>query len=211
MVIKKKRKMLLPVLIGLTILVTIGCGQKKAADEKAPDPVLSDGEAEPEQPEQPEEVPVRQEPPQPEEIEADGMTEADNEEPAFPEATFGEVDAEDMESVDGVTMTVIKATSEGADLEIVNRTDKEVSFGEDYELQVWKDENWYQVEYIIDNWAFHMTAYIPEKDEPMQMDVTWTYFHGILPKGHYRITKTADIQEAEGPVKFRLAAEFTIE
>lgn len=142
---------------------------------------------------------------------SDGLTGLDNREQSFPEATFGDVDAEEIIPVDGVTMTVTKATSEGASLEILNRTDKELTLGEDYELQVWEGENWHRVDYIVDNWAFNMVAYIPDKDEPMRMDVTWTYFHGILPEGRYRITKTADIQEAEGRVTFRLAAEFTVE
>lgn len=141
----------------------------------------------------------------------EGLTETDNEEPTFPEAIFGDIDAEEVKTVEGISMTVTQATSEGASLEILNQTDKELTLGVDYELQVWQDGNWYQLDYIIDNWAFEAVGYIPEKDEPLQMEVNWTYFHGILPEGRYRITKTADVQEAGSSVLFRLAAEFTLE
>lgn len=119
--------------------------------------------------------------------------------------------SEETESVEGISMTVTQATPEGACLEILNRTDKELTMGDDYELQVWKDEDWHQVDYIIDNAAFHAVGYMVRKDEPLRMDVNWTYFHGILPAGRYRITKTADVEEADGSVIYRLSAEFTLE
>lgn len=45
----------------------------------------------------------------------------------------------------------------------------------------------------------------------LDWDVNWTYFHGDLPAGRYRITKTAlDFREPEDFAKYNLAAEFTI-
>lgn len=141
----------------------------------------------------------------------DALTRKVSEEQGYPEAVFGEVDTEETADVEGITMTVTKAGPEGACLEILNQTDKELTLGDDYELQVWQNGDWYQVDYIIDNAAFHMVGYIFRKDEPQQMDVNWTYFHGILPAGRYRITKTADVEDMDGSVKYRLGAEFTLE
>ena len=146
---------------------------------------------------------------------ADGLTEAVEEQPEFPEATFGEVYTGEISFIDGVTMTVADATSEGASLEILNQSDKEITVGDDYELQVWQDGSWYRVDYIIDNWAFNAIGYEtgPEgaKDSPLCLDVKWSYFHGILPEGHYRITKTANVQENNDSVVYCLAAEFEVE
>lgn len=145
---------------------------------------------------------------------SDGLTETVEEQREFPEATLGEIYTGKINSIDGVTMTVTNITSEGADLEILNQTEKEITFGDDYELQAWQDGNWYRVDYIIDNWAFNMIGYEtgPEgaKDSPLRLNVTWTYFHGILPAGRYRITKTAIAQENDASVKYLLAAEFEV-
>jgi len=146
---------------------------------------------------------------------ADGLTEAVGKRPEFPEATFGEAYTEEIGSIDGVVMTVTNVTPEGASLEILNQTDKEILFGDDYELQTWRDGNWYQVDYIIDNWAFEAIGYMTgtdrEQDVPLCLDVTWSYFHGILPAGRYRITKTASVQEKDASGKYLLAAEFEVE
>lgn len=144
-----------------------------------------------------------------------GLTETVEEQLEFPEATFGEVYTEEIDFIDGLTMTVTDVTPEGAGLEIRNKTDKEITFGDDYELQAWQDESWYRVDYIIDNWAFNLIGYEtgPEgsKGSPLRLDVAWTYFHGILPAGRYRITKTAIAQENDASVKYLLAAEFEVE
>lgn len=149
------------------------------------------------------------------ENDSNGLTATVEGQPEFPEATFGEVYTEEIDSIDGLTMTVTNVTPEGASLEIRNQTGKEITFGDDYELQAWQDESWYRVDYIIGNWAFNMIGYEtgPEgaKDSPLRLDVTWTYFHGILPAGRYRITKTAIAQENDTSVKYLLAAEFEVE
>ncbi len=148
---------------------------------------------------------------------SDGLTGTDNEadpdagkEEKFPEATFGEADEEEVDSLDGITMRVIQVSPEGARLEILNQTDQEVTFGEDYELQVWRGEGWHRVNYIIDNAAFTMVGYMAGNGESCLFDVEWTWFHGILPEGRYRMTKTVSVQEGENSVNYRLAAEFEI-
>ncbi|MDE5932734.1 MAG: hypothetical protein K2H40_09695, partial [Lachnospiraceae bacterium] len=140
---------------------------------------------------------------------ADGLNGTVEGQTEFPEATFGEVYTGEISSIDGVMMTVADVTPEGVSLEISNQSDKEITFGDDYELQVWQDGSWYRVDYIIDNWAFNAIGYEtgPEgaKDSPLCLDVKWSYFHGILPEGHYRITKTANAQENNKLVVYCLA------
>ena len=145
---------------------------------------------------------------------AEGLTETVEGRTEFPEATFGEIYTGEVSSIDGVTMTVTDVTSEGAGLEILNQSDKEITFGDDYELQALQDGSWYRVDYIIDNWAFNSIGYEtgPESAKviPLCLDVKWSYFHGILPEGHYRITKTADVRENNDSVRYCLAAEFDV-
>ena len=144
-----------------------------------------------------------------------GLTKTVDERSEFPEATFSEVYTEEFSSIEGVAMAVTDVTPEGASLEILNQSGKEITFGDDYELQAWRDGSWYRVDYIIDNWAFNAIGYEtgPEgaKESPLCLDVKWSYFHGILPKGRYRITKTADVQENSESVKYCLVAEFEVE
>ena len=73
-------------------------------------------------------------------------------------------------------------------------------------------EEWYTVDYIIDNWAFNSIAYMMPKEQPVSFGVKWTTFHGILPPGQYRIVKTVlDLREPGDYTKYRLAAEFEVQ
>ncbi len=127
-------------------------------------------------------------------------------------ATASETAIEPMDTLANVSMYVTYATDKGANIIFYNDTDKNMQFGDDYELQMRKGEEWYQVDYIIDNAAFHDIAYGLPKGEPVSWSVKWTYFHGILPAGDYRIVKEVmDFRGTGDYTKYRLAAEFRVE
>lgn len=127
----------------------------------------------------------------------------------FPAAPFGTEDTGTVDVIEGVAMEASYVTPKGIHLVFTNHTDEEYMFGDDYELQVWKDGKWCSVDYIIDNAAFNSIGYLLEGESSAGWDVKWTYFHGILPEGQYRITKTIS-KETPGSENYRLAAEFYI-
>ena len=144
------------------------------------------------------------------EVEGEQSTDLDNEEKTLEEIT-GEEYTEQIDELTGVKMIVSAVTAEGATVTCTNSTDKEIVFGDDYELQVQKDGKWYQVKYMIDNAAFNAIGYSLLQDMSFDWDVNWTYFHGSLPPGHYRITKSAlDFRGTGDFTKYNLAAEFEV-
>ena len=128
----------------------------------------------------------------------------------FPTASFGETDTEEVDIVEGVTMEVTYASPKGAHLVFTNHTNEEYTFGDDYKLQVWQDGEWRKVDYLIDNAAFHAIGYGLTGNSSAGWGVKWTYFHGILPNGVYRITKTISKGAGKELETYRLAAQFTI-
>ena len=128
----------------------------------------------------------------------------------FPMASFGETDTGEVDIIEEVTMEVTYASPKGAHLVFTNHTNEEYTFGDDYKLQVWQDGEWRKVDYLIDNAAFNSIGYMLAENSSAGWGVKWTYFHGILPDGQYRITKTILKGTGKELEKYRLAAEFTI-
>lgn len=130
---------------------------------------------------------------------------------SVPTASFGVADTEAVDVIEGVAMEASYVTPKGIHLVFTNDTDKEYTFGDDYELQTWQDGEWRTVDYIIDNAAFNSIGYMLAGDSGAGWDVKWTYCHGILPDGQYRITKTIS-EDGTGKERehYRLAAEFAI-
>ena len=69
---------------------------------------------------------------------------------------------------------------------------------------------WRKVDYLIDNAAFNDIGYMLAGNSSVGWGVKWTYFHGLLPDGQYRITKIINKGTGKELQKYRLAAEFTI-
>ena len=114
--------------------------------------------------------------------------------------------------LEGVTMKVTYATSRGANLVFSNDTDLEIECGDDYSLQAYVDGAWHDVEYIIDNAAFNAIAYTVPQNGTRSWGVRWTFFHGELPPGDYRIVKSVmDFRGTGDYTIYQLAAEFSIE
>jgi len=116
-----------------------------------------------------------------------------------------------VNTLGGVTMRMEKYTSTGGDIEIRNETDKEITFGDWYDLQTEVNGKWISLPYIIDNAAFHQVAYNAPKDETVIHEVKWDILYGELPKGKYRIIKDMlDFRGTGDYTKYYLATEFEI-
>ncbi len=135
--------------------------------------------------------------------------------PDLPVATATTASTETLTLIDtleGVSMEVVYVNNQGIKLSFLNKTDKDIQFGDDYSLEMKKDGKWYAVDYIIENFGFHSIAYVAQKDVLANWEVDWTYFHGILPRGTYRIVKSvADFKGTGDFSTYNLAAEFVVE
>ena len=130
--------------------------------------------------------------------------------------SFEDVDDALLEAntLEGVTMTLLDVTPTSAKIGILNTTDLRIQFGDDYNLQVYAEDDWKDVPYLIDNWAFNAIAYMALKDQQAEWDVDWTVFHGELEPGKYRIVKavmdfrgTGDWSEHHFSVEFEIPEE----
>ncbi len=105
--------------------------------------------------------------------------------------SFEDVDDALLEAgtLDGVIVELLDVTPTSAKLGILNTTDLEIIYGEDYNLQMYEKDEWTDVPYLIDNWAINSIGYSPTKNIRAEWDVDWTVFHGELGPGRYRIVK----------------------
>lgn len=110
-----------------------------------------------------------------------------------------------MKAVEG------SADSGSVKLCILNETDLDIMFGENYELQHFVNGQWQSVPYIIDNWTFNAVGYDTRKGSPAEITVNWEIFHGSMEPGNYRIIKTVNDFRGTGDyTTYYLAAEFEI-
>ena len=118
-----------------------------------------------------------------------------------------------LNSLAGVTMEAVEGSAEAGSvkLRLENATDREIIFGDPYEIQRYDSGYWWSVPYIIDNWGFHDIAYTLKKEEPFEITVDWQAFHGELEPGKYRILKeVSDFRGTGDYTKYSLAAEFEL-
>ena len=120
----------------------------------------------------------------------------------------------DVGTLDGVVVELLEVTPTSAKLGILNTTDLEVDYGEDYNLQVFADGEWHDVPYLVDNWAIPAIGYTTLKNVRVEWDVDWSVFHGKLKPGKYRIAKhlmdfrgTGDYSTYHYFLEFELPAE----
>lgn len=117
----------------------------------------------------------------------------------------------ELNTLDGVTMQMEKYTSSGGEVEIRNETDKEITFGDWYEIQSEANGKWETMPYKVKKVAFHQVAYNAPKDETVIHEVKWDVLYGELPKGRYRIIKDMlDFRGTGDYTEYYLAAEFEI-
>ena len=103
------------------------------------------------------------------------------------------------------TLTNTKAT-----LIIKNNSDKEVQYGESFQIEIKKNNKWYQLNEKHERF-FTLAAIILDAGEQREIELNWEYGYGKLKKGTYRIIKDmAYCLENEKCNSFNAAVEFVI-
>ncbi len=115
----------------------------------------------------------------------------------------------DVNTLEGVTLSMEKFSNKGGDVEIRNTTDMNIQYGEWYEIQKLSDGGkWLTFPLDI---AFHDIAYNTLKNETVIWKVNWENVYGNLPKGTYRMIKdVTDFRGTGDYTKYYLADEFEI-
>ena len=116
--------------------------------------------------------------------------------------------------MDGVSVELLDVTPTSATIGILDTSDKEVLYGEDYSLQVFKDNDWEAVPYVIENWWFHSIGYSPQKNIRTEWEADWEWLYGKLEPGQYRMVKsfmdfrgTGDYTEYHYFIEFEISEE----
>lgn len=118
---------------------------------------------------------------------------------------------EEVNTFDAAELLFEKYTNISGDLELVNHSDRDLQYGEWFDIQRKVDDEWYSLSYIIENVAFHAIAYNMPAGETSIKSITWEWMYGKLPPGEYRIVTDVMDYRAPGDFdKYYLAEEFEI-
>lgn len=100
-------------------------------------------------------------------------------------------------------------TNSGATLILQNNSDVEVQYGNPYEIEIKKDNEWHKINVELN---FNLPAYVLKSNESKEWEFSWENGYGKLASGDYRIIKSIDIEKEDGTFDtFYVSAEFTIE
>lgn len=119
--------------------------------------------------------------------------------------------AEDVNTLDGVTMYMDTYKSVEGEVKIRNEYGKKLQYGDWYDIQIQQDGKWYSLPLIVDNAAYNDIAYLVQDQSMSVWKINWSYFYGELSAGKYRIVK--DINDLRAPgdyTKYYLATEFEV-
>lgn len=115
---------------------------------------------------------------------------------------------------EGISMSVQmdSVTKKGAAITLLNKSDKDYQYGDQYYLQKHEDGRWYDVPYVIEDFGFNDIAYGLEKNNKSEFKVDWNWLYGELEPGEYRIVKDImDFRDTGDYDVYTLTAEFIIE
>ncbi len=117
---------------------------------------------------------------------------------------------EEVNSRQGVTVNMECYNATDGDVKFSNTTNKELTYGDDYRIQMQLDGVWYDLQPKTEM-CYHDIGYaLPPKGSSV-WKVNWEAWYGGLPKGQYRIVKS--VIESDGMGTYQedyLAAEFEI-
>lgn len=115
----------------------------------------------------------------------------------------------EVNTLEGVELSMEKYTNTHGDLEIVNQLRKEFTGGEWFTIQRKVDEQWYDL--AMPDLVWHDIGYRISPADTTVLPITWEYMYGELPVGEYRVvTKVLDIREPGDFDEYYLADEFEI-
>lgn len=116
----------------------------------------------------------------------------------------------DVNTLDGVTLSMEKYTNTNGDLEINNQLRKILQTGKMFTIQRQIDGVWYELSPIAEV-CWDEVAYKLPAGENTILPVTWEYIYGELPPGEYRIVIKIQDWRAPGDYdEYYLAEEFEI-
>ncbi|MBQ3105784.1 MAG: hypothetical protein IJC59_08010, partial [Lachnospiraceae bacterium] len=115
-----------------------------------------------------------------------------------------------VNTLEDVTMTMMKYKSWEGEIEINNQTDRELQTGQWYEIQKLEDGVWQlvetQVEISLEDLAYRLPA-----GETTVFPTNWKALYGELPSGEYRIIKEISVPRADRIDTHYLTAGFEIQ
>ena len=114
-------------------------------------------------------------------------------------------------SQNDVIMTIKEGTltNKSATIVLTNNSDKNFQYGDPYEIEIKKDEEWHKINIEL---YFDMPAFQLSAKESKEIELNWENGYGKLANGTYRIIKEIDYEyEEEKYETFNVAVEFTIE
>lgn len=121
---------------------------------------------------------------------------------------LGEEFTGEINNLEGAELTVDEASVKPTEITytVSNRSEKDLSYGQDYGLQQEKDGKWYSVVPENEIAITLELLWLPAGSTDTNM-ISWESSYGKLPKGHYRIVKSFS-DDRQG---YFLAGEFVIE
>ncbi|MBR6666327.1 MAG: hypothetical protein IKL22_11515 [Lachnospiraceae bacterium] len=118
---------------------------------------------------------------------------------------------EEVNTFLGAELHFEKYSATEGELEFVNCLDRDLQYGEWFDIQRRVNGEWYSLSYIIDGLAFHQVAYLLPKGETSVNNVNWVWMYGELVPGEYRIvTEVIDYRAPGDFDKHYLAEEFEV-
>lgn len=112
-----------------------------------------------------------------------------------------------------ITMYMKDYSKTEGTIAIRNDSDKQVEYGDWYDIQIKKDEKWYSMPLIVKDAGYKEIAYLAEPRSVSEWKIDWSHFYGELPSGQYRLVKKIACLNSDSPgdyVSYYLAAEFEI-
>ncbi|WP_124065363.1 immunoglobulin-like domain-containing protein [Clostridium sp. E02] len=115
-----------------------------------------------------------------------------------------------LNDFNGVIMTVESVVDTKITVLINYSADDEVTFGEDYILEVKKGKKWYSLP-ANDDIMFTSIGYALKKGSDFTWSTDFEILYGKLASGHYRIIKGFSTESQQGnPKEYYISAEFSI-
>lgn len=124
---------------------------------------------------------------------------------------FNSIPTNSGESIKEWNLDVTKISATGGIFTIQNNSDQVITYGEQYTLQVKRDDKWVDVPYIIQDWGFHDIGYTIKANDSVTMEVDWQWLYGKLPVGNYQFIKEIQVQQPDDSYEaVQMEVEFLI-
>ncbi len=105
--------------------------------------------------------------------------------------------------VENVSISICDVTPTGATVTIKDTSKEPYVYGEWYKIEEKKNDEWYDVRTVIDNYGFNEIGYLTDKNGEVKFEIDWQWLYGELPKGDYRLLKEINHEY--------ISAEFSID